>query len=188
MAGILVIIPIGATLVVLRIVFEWADGFGSPFIRRFFHIDFPGLGILLTIFLVYLAGLFTTNVIGKRIVSLMEGSIVKRVPIVRDLYGALKKLMGAFSLAGKGSFKRVVLIEFPRPGVKSMGFVTGETRDPASGNRLVNVFIPTVPNPTSGLLQLVDEAEITATDISVEEGMQVIVSGGFLNAEKLLSR
>ena len=188
LAGIVVTVPLGAAFLVLRFVFRFMEGFASPFLRRFLQIDFPGLGILLTLAAVYAAGLFAANVVGKQIIHWIETSIVIRLPLVRDIYHALKKLTGTFSFPSVQSFRKVVLLEFPRPGIRTLGFVTGETFDRREGRRLVNVFVPTVPNPTSGILQLVPQERLIETDLSVEEGIRLIVSGGFLLGDQLLSR
>lgn len=185
LAGVLVTLPLAATLLVLRVLFRWVDNFASPWVREILKIDFPGLGVLLTVAAVYLAGVFAANVIGRRVIGWLEVSILGKVPLVRTLYPSLKKVVGMFSLPPSESFKRVVLLEFPRAGVRSMGFVTGETQDPQTGRTLVNVFIPTVPNPTSGILQLVPEEALETTPLSIEEGMRIVVSGGFLDGERL---
>lgn len=185
LAGILVALPIGATFFVLRFLLRLMENLGSPVVRRLFQVDFPGLGVLLTILAVYGAGLFATNVIGRRMIHWLEASVLGRLPLVSRVYPAIKKLVQTLSRRETPSFKRVVLLEFPRPGIRSIGFVTGETQDPTSARCLLSIFIPTVPNPTSGLLQLVPAEEVTDTGLSIEEGIRIVVSGGFLSAERL---
>ena len=184
-AGILVAVPLGATLQVILMLFRFVDGLTAPYFARVLHLKFPGLGILLTLLVIYGLGLFARNVLGKRLVVWFEESVLGKVPWVRNIYSTLKKILETVSQPATKSFRRVVFVEFPRPGVQSVGFVTGETLDPGSRRRFLNVFIPTVPNPTSGLLQLIPEEKVTPSEMSVEEGIQLVVSGGFLSPKSL---
>ena len=184
-AGIAVAVPLGATLLVFRMLFRIFDRLAAPLTARIFHFKFPGLGFLLTFLVIYLAGLFARNVVGKKIVGWFERTLVTKLPIVRPIYLTFKKIIESFSRPATETFKRVVLIEFPRPGVKSLGFVTGETSQAGSQGRLFHVFIPTVPNPTSGLLQLIPDDKVIPLEMPVEDAIRLIVSGGFLGGDRL---
>ena len=184
-AGIVVAVPLGATLLVFRMLFRIVDRFAAPLTTRMFHFKFPGLGFLLTFLVIYLVGLFARNIVGKKIVGWFESSLVAKLPIVRPVYLTFKKIIESFSRPASETFKRVVLIEFPRPGVKSLGFVTGETMQAGSQRQLFHVFIPTVPNPISGLLQLIPDDKVTPLEMPVEDAIRLIVSGGFLGGDRL---
>jgi uncharacterized membrane protein len=141
--------------------------------------------LLLTVVLVTLVGVLTRYYIGKRMIAWLDAAML-RVPLLNKIYGTIKQVNEAFSTGGKTSFKTVVLVEFPRPGVHSVGFVTSEPNealDRKTGRKLVNVFIPTTPNPTSGFLILVPEEQVTKLDLSVAEGIKYIISLGSIAPE-----
>jgi uncharacterized membrane protein len=140
----------------------------------------PGLGIVTLILLVFTTGLFAANFIGRQIVKLWEGWL-NRVPLVRGIYSTLKSMMDILSFSDRGSYHRVVLIQFPKNGHYCFAFVTGVSKgdmQDLAQEPLVHVYVPTSPNPTSGYFLLVPEREVTAVNISVEEAMKLIVSGG----------
>jgi uncharacterized membrane protein len=136
--------------------------------------------LLLAVFLVYCVGLVARYYIGKRILAWFDETIL-RVPLLNKIYGTFKQVNEAFS-TGKGtSFKTVVLVEFPSPGIRSVGFLTGESKEEAqlkTEEKLVCVFVPTTPNPTSGFLIMVPETKITKLDMSVADGIKYIISFG----------
>jgi uncharacterized membrane protein len=136
------------------------------------------VGLLMLFLILYFAGAFAANFIGKRIIAFGEG-IVERMPLVKTIYGTSKQLIHSATLPGKGAFKRVVLVPFPRTGSKALGFVTGSFTD-KHGRKLLSVFVSTSPNPTSGFVVLYPEEEVEDTPLSVEEGFKIIVSGGIL--------
>ena len=140
-----------------------------------------GPRLLATLAIVFLLGLVSRNVIGRRL-GIAE-RIVRRIPIARSLYSSTKEVLASLAHSRTDAFKRVVLFEYPRRGIWSIGFVTGTvTRradDPPTGD-LLTVFVPTTPNPTSGFLILVPRTETTELRISVEEGVRLVVSGGIL--------
>lgn len=137
--------------------------------------DFPGLGVLLTLALLYVIGAFFS---GKRYQAIQD-AILTRIPVVRNIYGVARQATEALSSAPGHHFSRVVFVEWPRQGVGAMGFVTGHLRIESKNERpLVGVYIPTVPNPTSGMLAFFQEKDITETDITVEDAMKTVFSGG----------
>jgi uncharacterized membrane protein len=140
----------------------------------------PGLGILALILLIFVVGLLAANFIGRQIVKHWENWL-NRLPLVRGIYSTLKSMMDILSFSDRGSYHRVVLIQFPKNGHYCFAFVTGVTKGETTTlgqEPLVHVYVPTSPNPTSGYFLLVPEREVTSVDISVEEAMKLIVSGG----------
>ena len=178
--GLLVIIPIWGTYLVLSTLLRFLEGFLGNFLKGYGKVYFPGLGIMALFILIFLIGLFTTNYVGRRTVALWE-DIMKRVPLVRNIYSVLKHVVDTVSLQGGEHFSRVVLVEFPREGIYSMGFVTGITRGEVqtlTTERVMNVFIPTTPNPTTGYFVFVPESKVIPLSMSVEDGMKMLISGG----------
>jgi uncharacterized membrane protein len=150
----------------------------------YFNILASILSILLLLLLVYLAGVITHYVIGKKLIAVSEMLLLK-LPVVRTIYGATKQVMNALSLPDKAAFRSVVVVEFPRPGLKAMGFLTGHIED-SNGKKYCKVFIPTTPNPTTGFFEIVPTNEVLQTSISVEDAFKMIISGGILSPEKLI--
>lgn len=185
--GLFVIIPLGITYLILKIVFKWLDGILSPIIVFIFGDKIPGLGFISTVLLIYLTGLFTANLIGKKTVAYLE-TLLAKVPLVRDIYSGSKQLVETVSLKNKNYFQRVVLLEYPRKGLRVIGFVTGETIDKRTGEKLIQVFIPTTPNPTTGMLVIGTENEVTDTDMSIETGIKIVISGGIIFPKEFESR
>ena len=141
--------------------------------------------LVLAVVLVTLVGVLTQYYIGKRMIAWLDAAML-RVPLLNKIYGTIKQVNEAFSTGSKTSFKTVVLVEFPREGSYSVGFITSEQNealDRKTGRKLVNVFIPTTPNPTSGFLILVPEDKVTKLDMSVAEGIKYIISLGSITPE-----
>lgn len=180
--GLLVIIPIWGTYLVLSTLLGVMEGLLGDLLREQGRFYFPGLGILALILLILVVGLLTANFLGRKMVDMWD-RFLNRVPLVRNIYTAFKHVVDVVSLQGKGkeNFSRVVLIEFPRKGQYSIAFVTGVTGGEVqriTPERLINVYVPTTPNPTSGYLLLVPENDIIPLTMSVEDGMKMIISGG----------
>ena len=182
LAGIAVVLPIWITyLIVVEFLLAWVDGLLAPVFVRFFGVRIPGLGVLATLLLVLVVGALTRNMVGRKLVALGE-RILLNIPIVKNVYAASKQFLDAFTVPGKSAFRRVVLVEYPRKGVHSIGFVSG-TAMPAwngDGEPTVTVYMPTAPNPTSGYVLLVPQREIIPLPLTVEEGLKFVVSGGIL--------
>ncbi|MBM4121874.1 MAG: DUF502 domain-containing protein [Nitrospira sp.] len=182
LTGLLVITPIWGTVLILKTLFVTVDGILGDVLAKFVTPDYyvPGIGILTLILLIFTTGLLATNFIGGRIVKMWEDWL-HRVPVVRGIYATLKSMMDILSFKEKEKYNRVVLIQFPKDGHYCFAFVTGVTRGEVqeiSPDPLVNVYVPTSPNPTSGYFLLVPEKEVVPLEISVEEAMKLIVSGG----------
>lgn len=196
LAGLLFVAPVFLTIYVLRVLFLFMDGIFAPLIDRTLRqvfpdssIHLPGLGILLTLAVVLCLGWLSTNVVGRRLLDSVEAFLL-RIPVVKTVYGATKGVLEAVSHDQAEAFKRVVLVEYPRLGVFSIGFVTGSpSRWPMADLRadddLVPVLIPRTPNPLSGYIVLVPPRQLIECAISVEEGVRMVVSGGILPPEAI---
>jgi uncharacterized membrane protein len=176
LAGILVTVPLGLTVWILLWIFNGVDGFLQPIIERIFGHHIPGVGFGVTVVLIFIVGIIASNVLGRRLLRYGE-SVLMRVPLARYLYNGIRQIMQAFAAPDKTGFMQVVLVEFPRKGTRTLGFITNETPD-KSGKKLLNIFIPTSPNPTSGFLQIIEEDQVIRTTISVDDALKMVVSGG----------
>jgi uncharacterized membrane protein len=176
MAGLIVILPIGASILILYWVFTSIDNILQPVIRAIFHHNIPGVGFGVTVVLIYLAGVVARNFIGKRLVKWGD-TIMMKVPIIRGLYRGIRQIMESVAMPDKPSFLMVVLIEFPRKEIWTLGLVTKEITT-KSGGKFFNVLIPTSPTPWTGYFQIVKETDTIRTNISVEDAVKILVSGG----------
>jgi len=180
--GLLALIPLVATIYVLDFIFSFLDGFLDVFIRGIFGIEIPGVGALTSILLILLIGFVVTNVVGARLIAYSE-KLLHKVPIAPKIYFAIKQITDAFSMQGKHSFSKVAMVEYPRKGIYSIGFIISACRTEiqvAAGKKLINVFVPTTPNPTTGFLLMIPEDEIIILDMTVEDGLKLILSAGMV--------
>lgn len=183
--GLLVIVPIWGTVLVLKTLFVTVDGLLGDLPERYLTERYvPGVGLLLLLLIIFLAGTLTTNIMGRRVVMLWENWL-KRVPLVRGIYATIKSMMDVLSFQDqdkkKEKYSRVVMIEFPRKGQYALALVTGITPGEVqeiSTDRVINVYVPTSPNPTSGYLLFVPESELIPVSMSVDEAMKMMFSGG----------
>jgi uncharacterized membrane protein len=176
MTGLLVIVPLGATILILVWLFTSIDNILQPAVRAIWGHNITGIGFGATIILIYVTGTIARNVIGKRIVKYFD-SLLDRVPIFRLLYRGIRQVMASFSDADKTGFMQVVLAEFPQKGMRAIGFVTNEMTD-KSGQKWISVLIPTAPNPTTGFLEILKEQDIVRTNISVDDAVKMVISAG----------
>jgi len=179
LAGIIVVVPIAGTIFILHWLFFSIDGLLAPLVEAIFGRNIVGVGFIMMLIVVYLAGIIGANVIGKRIIRRSE-LFLAAVPMVRSIYNTFKQVLESIILPTKGGFKEVVLVEFPRLGMRTIGFVTNRVKDSA-GRDYVNVYIPTTPNPTSGYLEIIPADEVTPTGWSVEDAVKIVVSGGMIS-------
>jgi len=183
-AGILVLIPIGITLYLTLFLIKISSKIIPKEINpnHYLPYDIPGLEILIAIFLITFIGWLSLSFIGKRLFNLFE-NLLNKIPIIRTIYSAVEQLMDTFAKS-KSNKKNVVLVEYPRKGVYAVGFATkentGEIKNKA-GKELINVFVPTTPNPTSGFLLMFPKDEIIYLDLTFEEASKFIVSAGSTN-------
>ncbi|MBI4368192.1 MAG: DUF502 domain-containing protein [Candidatus Omnitrophica bacterium] len=187
LAGLLVVVPLWLTYVALRFFFKALDSFFAPLVRRWFDVSIPGLGFVLLIVFIYLIGMITANIIGRSLIGFGE-SILNRIPLVKNIYQGTKQLISIISLSKTLGFKRVILVEYPRSKLFAVGFVTNTITDKANQNKFVSVFIPTVPNPTSGVFELVPERDVIETNLTIEDGIKMVISGGMITPENFRTR
>ena len=187
-SGLLVFLPLAITAYFFILAINFADGLLGKFLEPLFYEKFgfyiPGLGIVVGVYLVILLGFFVTNYLGKKIYMFFE-SLLLKFPFFRQVYPAIKEMAHFIFAQDKfASFKKVVMIEYPRKGIYAFGFLTNDTSEKISvktGKDLCNVFIPSAPGPLTGYVILVPRKEIIFTEITVEEAMKFIVSGGVVN-------
>jgi uncharacterized membrane protein len=189
--GAVLIIPLALTAWFFRALLNAIDGILSPVLEAWIGRPIPGLGFVSMVVIIFFVGLLTRNLAGRLLFSWFE-KLVRSIPFVRSVYGAIKDLVSAFSLGGKGkTFREVVLVQYPRQGLYTIGFVTNETAFRDTGGKetqFVNVYIPNPPNPTSGLLLLVPKQDVTHLDLTIEQGLKFVLSGGIVAPERFSQR
>jgi uncharacterized membrane protein len=185
-AGIVVVVPIVITVLILVWLFNYIDSIAQPVAESLLGRTIPGLGFGILVLLIYLTGLVTTSLIGNRLIRYGE-SLLARVPLFRYLYTGIRQILQSFATPREGGFLQVVLVEFPKQGMRAIGFVTSESRV-ESGEKLLNVFIPTSPNPTSGYLEVVRESDVIRTDISVDDALKMVLSAGKVSLQEVTDK
>lgn len=190
-AGILVTLPLALTIFLLQFFFVRLDDQLGPVVTKLLlqlnvpiEPDFrlPGLGLVTIIVIIFLAGLFTRNIIGRKLVDFGEGLLVK-IPVFKNIYVGAKQVIETFGASRAGAFRRVVMIEYPRTGVYSLAFVTNERQgeiEKRINRDMVSVFLPTTPNPTSGYFLMLPKEEVVELEMSVEDGIKMVISGGLV--------
>ncbi|HPQ51406.1 MAG TPA: DUF502 domain-containing protein, partial [Alphaproteobacteria bacterium] len=182
LTGLVVTAPVGLSLYLVWSVLAWIDekvGGILP-IRLTDDKDIPGLGVIVAIGFFIVVGIFTRNFIGRMLLKLSH-YVMERLPVVKTVYGALKQVIDMVMGQQAKAFRDVVMIEYPRKGVYMMGFLTGKTEGEVQAltdKEMVNIFIPTTPNPTSGFLVFVPADEVIDLNMSVDDGLKMIISGG----------
>lgn len=183
LAGILVIVPLGVTYLILKLVFNGVDNILAPYIERFIGIDIPGLGVAATIVVILLTGLVATNVFGKTLLNYFHKGVSK-IPVVGSVYVSARQVVEALGTADTRSFKRVVFVQYPRKGLLTMGFVTRDNYTVVDKNgresEVINIFLPHAPNPMSGFFIVCNASDAIRVGISVEQGIKLVVSAGIL--------
>lgn len=198
LTGLLLILPVYVTYFVVKFLFGFVGGTLSPVIRKvlqFYGVALPRssldefiitfLGLILTFISLYFIGIFAANVIGKSIITYFENLLTK-TPIIKSIYSSVKQIIHSISLPGKQAFKRVVLVDFPKEGTKSIGFVTGATKY-NNEKEFITVFIPTTPNPTTGFIIFTTEDDVLDANLTVEEAFKILFSGGVLTPDRLFA-
>ena len=187
-AGVLVTAPVGITFYLAYVFLTFIDNQVTPLIPEQYNPNFylpfgiPGLGLIVLILALTIIGWLTAGIVGRFVVGLGE-RIVHRMPVVRSVYGATKQIIETVVAQQSEAFRQVVLFEYPRRGCWAMGFMTGRTVGEVQNlttDDVVNVFLPTTPNPTSGYLLFVPRSELVVLSMSVEEGIKMVVSGGIV--------
>jgi len=170
--------------------FNWFDGVFQPLIPSYFYQHIPGLGFLIGILVILGVGVFAPSLIGKQLIRLTE-SVVHRLPLAKLIYTGTKQIFDSFSETNVSKFSRVVMIPFPRDGTYVIAFVTKEVKEgwvPGHPENKLSIFIPTTPNPTSGYLAFYKPSETIPLDITVDDALKVIISGGMVRPPDLVAR
>lgn len=192
LTGVLTLLPLWLTWVVFKFVFVLLSGISKPWIAVAFDpiaassprlfgwlgADWlqSALALIATLAFIYAVGWATNRVVGRRLIEVMDLAM-ERIPLVKTIYGGTKKLLDLMQTRPEGS-QRVVLIEFPHPGMKAVGLVTRTLRDENTGAQYLAVYVPTTPNPTSGYLEIVPVERAVPTDWTMDQAMAFIISGG----------
>ena len=193
--GLLITLPIALTYFILQFLFKNLDTLSPVFTQVLIDMGapipegyrIPALGLVITLLIVLAVGWFTTNFFGKQMINLGE-SLVEKIPFVRKIYKGSKQVVRSIAHADTTAFRKVVLLEFPRRGMLAIGFVTGSARGEVqeyTREDVLNVFVPTMPNPTSGFLVFAPPEDLTEIDMSIEDGIKYVVSGGIVDTERL---
>lgn len=190
LTGLLVVIPSAISLGLCWIFFRWVDERLVQLIRVLIGEPPAGAGFLLASVLVVTIGVFAQNFFGRRIVEFYE-AVLHRVPVVNQVFPAVRQVAELVLSEKASAFQKVVLVEYPRKNSYCIGFLTADAPQALAARtphaKLLSVFVPTTPNPTSGFLLLLPEAEVQVLDMTPEEGIKLIVSGGLLHPESPLA-
>jgi uncharacterized membrane protein len=194
LAGLLILLPLFVTYVLIAFLFDLFVGVGAPVVHALFRVfgadpffwpvTIPVVNLVLALSVIFLLGLVGANIIGRRILGAFE-RLLLRLPLVRTIYSSAKQVVETFQGPGR-NFQRVVLVEYPRKGLWSLALVATERRDTlhlVPGNKVLTVFVPTTPNPTSGYLVIVAPEDVIDVDFSVEEAFKFIISGGIIGKD-----
>jgi uncharacterized membrane protein len=185
--GLLVLVPTGITILVVRFLFSLTASVLAPAVRLV-----PGklpasvislISVCAFLLLLYAVGALAQLLVGRRLISIAE-ALVARIPLVKSVYSAAKQVVDTLSPSRREAFKSVVWVEFPRPGFRALAFVTGNIRD-ADGTECYKLFIPTAPNPTSGFFEIAPCGEVRESALSIEDGIKMILSAGILAPDTL---
>jgi len=180
MTGLLTLLPLAITLYLFYLIFYFLDNLIGDILYALFEFRIPGIGFAAGILLILAVGFIASNLIGKKLINYSD-HILQRVPLLRGIYSSSKQIIDAFTIQGKNAFQKVVMLEYPRKGLYVIGFVTGSTRgeiQDKTKEETLSIFIPTTPNPTSGMLILAPRDQVIELDMTIEEGLKVIISGG----------
>ncbi|MDY6826221.1 MAG: DUF502 domain-containing protein [Bacillota bacterium] len=181
--GLLTILPLAVTVYIFYLIFSFLDDLLGNLIQAIFNFRVPGIGFAAGIVLILIIGFIASNIIGRRLIGFSD-SLLQRIPLAKSIYTSARQIIDAFTLQGKAAFQKVVLLEYPRRGLYAFGFVTGRSKGEVQDKtheETLNIFIPTTPNPTSGMLIRALRSEVINLDMTIEEGMKVIISGGLFS-------
>lgn len=184
--GVISIVPLAITYIIIISLFNWISGPGKKIINFIFpeqnmpltvHIT----GFILTFLFIYAIGFIVSNVLGKRIYGFFE-KILQKIPLVSYIYTTIKQITDTLTLSQKQTFKKVVYIEYPKKDIWTIALVTGESKD-HSGEMYYHLFVPTTPNPTSGFMLYIKQENAIETNLTIDEGLKIVISGGMLGPE-----
>ncbi len=177
------VLPTVVSIYFLVLTFNFIDSWFRTLVDHFWPAagwSFAGVGALITIGTILLVGWLTSSILGRRVLSLNDW-VFSRMPLVRSVYRTVKQIMDAVLQQGSAAFQQVVMLQYPRPGLWALGFVTGRIKGEMgdrAGQPLISVFVPTTPNPTSGVLIFAPEQELVMLSMPVEDGIKLVISGG----------
>lgn len=183
LVGLFTLAPLALTVWIIIKTFQWMDSLFQPtFIAHYIGFNFPGLGILLGVAAIVLFGIIAPSILGKQFLFLTE-RVVEKLPLVKLIYSGTKQIFDSFSKSSSEKFRRVVYVEFPHKNSYSIGFVTQDRPDgwiDGHSDYRLAVFVPTTPNPTSGYLLFLRDEDTIPLNISVEEALKLVISGGLV--------
>jgi uncharacterized membrane protein len=181
--GLIIVIPLGVTIWIIAWLFNLIDGMLGPIYTWGFGRHIPGLGFATIIVCTVVIGYFGYKAGWRKIFGLFESWVVK-IPIAGAIYGSTRQILESFTVPSGKKFLEVVFMEFPRKGIYTVGFVTSEVVG-KDGHKVLNVFIPTAPNPTTGFLQIVAEADVVHSSLSVSDAMKLVISAGKVSRQEV---
>jgi len=186
LSGLLLVVPLVITIIVIKAIFTFLDNLLLPYLQPSLGawIRIPGVGILITILAIFLVGILVTNFVGRKFVNAGEYFLLK-IPIAKSIYGSVKQILQTFSYSDNETQKKVVMVKYPRDGIWSVGLINGEILHPETNEKLYNILVVASINPTSGFFIMVPPSDVIEIDISIEDAMKWIVSGGIITPAKL---
>jgi len=193
LAGVLITAPISITFYLAWLFINFVDGKVTPLLPVKYHpetylpFSMPGLGLLIVVVSLTLIGALTAGFVGRLYLRMSE-RLLNRMPVIRGVYGAIKQILETVLAQQSNAFREAVLIEYPRRGIWAVGFITGRTKGEVQNlteEEIINIFLPTTPNPTSGFLLFVPKKELVPLSMSVEEALKMVISGGIVTPEDL---
>lgn len=199
LTGLLVLVPLGLTYSIIKLLFLAIDDILSDTVSKYVLETFgfqlgarqiPGIGIAALLIIIVVTGVVARNYFGKKLVDLGDQTLQK-IPLINRVYSATKQISQAFFSPTHGVIKKPILFEFPRKGMYSIGFYTQDARGPLStalGKDFATIFLPTTPNPTTGYLLIVPKSELIELDLSIEDALKVVISGGILSPSETRNR
>jgi uncharacterized membrane protein len=185
LAGLLVVVPLIIAAWILWWIFSSVDNMLQPVIEAIFGRPIQGLGFAIFLVLIYITGVVASNFLGKKVINFTE-ALARRVPIFRQLYIGAKQVVDGLSGTGinKAAFREVVFVEFPRQGMTTIAFVTNVIKD-KNGKKYYGLYVPTAPIPTSGYFEIATEEQVIHTNITIDEGIKIVISSGMILPEKV---
>jgi uncharacterized membrane protein len=189
-AGLLVWLPIWATVVMVKFVISMLDGIVDLLPHKYhpdtwLGISIPGIGLIVVLIFLFLTGILVTNYLGRKFITMWD-DLIASIPFVRTIHGSVKQLTSAVFTENNQAFRRVLLVEYPRRGAWSIAFQTNDQIITSpNGERSINVYLPTTPNPTSGMLVIIPEADVHPFDISVEDAISMVISLGVITPKNI---
>ncbi len=176
-------LPVILTVVVIRSLLSFFDGWIQPIIETIIGATIPGMGLAVTIAIILVVGTVTRNIIGRKLFEFWE-KILMNIPVVKNVYGGIRQVFETFASSEKTSFKQVVLFEYPKEGMWSLGFENSSVKNEETGETWVNVLVMTSINPAGGFMVIVPEEKVRRIDVPVESAIKMIISGGIILPEQ----